>query len=159
VIISIRVSFINYDIEQRIESSSRNNGDSNRLGPARVSLPHDVCRYRSRTYIHQPSPRSSKTWTGPAPLKSTVLHLPVPLSWWITPDVYTLLSPSLYSRCAVSLSRIRLAEVLGLLEYVASTIKSRLTTGLQRSVLNQHKQGTTSWFNSWRKQRVRSVSN
>ena len=41
---------------QRVESPSpRSNGDSNRLGPAGVSLPHDICRSRSGpepTYIN-----------------------------------------------------------------------------------------------------------
>jgi hypothetical protein len=46
--ISIHVSLINYDAVQLIESSSpRSSDDSNRFGPAGVSLPHDICRSRS----------------------------------------------------------------------------------------------------------------
>ena len=55
---------INYDDEQRVESPlPRSNDDSNRLNPARDSLPHDICR--SPTYIYQPTLRSSKTRMGP----------------------------------------------------------------------------------------------
>jgi hypothetical protein len=45
---SIIVSLINYDVAHLIESFlPRSNGDSNRFGPAGVSLPHDICRSRS----------------------------------------------------------------------------------------------------------------
>jgi hypothetical protein len=38
----LEFQFINYDAGRLIESSSsRSNGDSNRLSPAGVSLPHD----------------------------------------------------------------------------------------------------------------------
>jgi hypothetical protein len=50
------IQSINYDAVQLIESSSlRSSGDSNRFGPARVSLPHDICRSRpgpEPTYIN-----------------------------------------------------------------------------------------------------------
>ena len=63
--------------------------------------------------------------------ESTVLHLLAPLLV-DSQDMYTLLSPSLHSQCAVSLSHNGIAEVLGLPEYVASTTKSRPHGGLQR---------------------------
>ena len=55
--------------------------------------------------------------------ESTVLHLPKPLLV-DSQDVYTLLSPSLHSKCAIGLSHNGIAEVSGLPEYVASTAKS-----------------------------------
>jgi hypothetical protein len=57
----------------------------------------------------------SKTWPGPAPPESTV-HLQS--SPWLRG--YTLLSPSLYSQCAVGHSYVRIIEVLGLSEHVVS---------------------------------------
>ena len=63
--------------------------------------------------------------------ESIVLHLPTPLLA-DSQDVYTLLSSSLHSQCVVGLSHNGIAELLGLLDYVASTTRSRLTTGLQR---------------------------
>jgi hypothetical protein len=79
---------------------------------------------QTRTYIYQPSLRSSKMWTGPALPESTVHHLPAPLLV-DSQDGYTILSPSPHSQCAVIVSHNGIAKVLGLPEYVASTAKSR----------------------------------
>jgi hypothetical protein len=48
VIKSSKLEVVNYDANQGIESPSpRSNDDSNRFGPAGISLPHDICRSRS----------------------------------------------------------------------------------------------------------------
>jgi hypothetical protein len=61
MIMSITVSLINYDAGQRIESPSpRSNDDSNRFGPAGVSLPHDISRSRS-----EPGSRPEPTYINP----------------------------------------------------------------------------------------------
>ena len=62
--------------------------------------------------------------------ESIVLHRPAPLLV-DTQDVYTLLSPSPHSWCAVVFFHNRIAEVLGLLKYVASTARSQPHGGLQ----------------------------
>jgi hypothetical protein len=111
--ISIHVSLINYDAAQLIESSSpRSYGDSNRFGPARVSLPHDICRSRSAdpnlhistlTRILQNGNRSSAT-------REPVSHLLESFK----PDAFTsmdtqILPPSLHFQCAVIVSHNRIA--------------------------------------------------
>ena len=50
-----------------------------------------------------------------------------------------LVSPSLHSQCVVVISHNGIAEVLGLLEYVASTTSHDHKVGLQQSVLNRHR--------------------
>ena len=60
---------------------------------------------------------------GFTPPKSIVLNLPT-LLLVDSQDVYTLLSPSLHSQCAVVLSHNGIAKVLGLPDYVANTTKS-----------------------------------
>ena len=81
MIISNIVSLINYDVRQRIESCSlTSNDDSNWFGPARVSLPHDICRSRTSPepiYInpHWGLPKHERF----ALPESTVLYLPAPL--------------------------------------------------------------------------------
>jgi hypothetical protein len=131
---STSVEVVNYDVDKRIESSSpRTNGDSNRFGPAGVSLPHDICRSYAwtQTYIYQPLLRSSKTWTGPALLKehSTPLFhaTKVDNTAWvhITLTISTL--PVRGCRFNLNINR-----SLGLLEYVASTHKVSTHTRLQR---------------------------
>jgi hypothetical protein len=58
--------------------------------------------------------------------KSTVHHLPAPLLV-DSQDGYMLLSPSPYSQCVVVVSHNRIAKVLDLPEYVASTSKVSTT--------------------------------
>ena len=71
-----------------------------------------------------------------------------------TPPPYVILDVSVgwvhatlaisHSQCAVVFSHNGIAEISGLLEYVASTTKSRLTQVYNGTVLNQHRRGTTS---------------
>ena len=75
--------------------------------------------------------------------ESTVLHLPAPLLV-DSQDVYTLLSPSAHSQCAVAFSHNGKAKVSGLPKYVASTTRSRTQQVYNGTVLNRHRQGTTS---------------
>jgi hypothetical protein len=111
---------------QRVESSSlRSNSDSSRFSPARVSLPHNICRTR-----FEPEP----TYINPHILPKhepvcAVLHLPVPLLVE-TRDGYTLLSPSPHSQCVVVFFYKGIAKISGLLEYVASTTRSQPHIGL-----------------------------
>ena len=80
---------------QRIESPSpRSNGDSNRFGPAGVSLPHDICRSRSgpeATYIDPHLDPAKHEWVC-----ATREHSTSPP--YVTPNGFTgcvtLLSPS-----------------------------------------------------------------
>jgi hypothetical protein len=124
MISSLKFQLINYDVAQLIESSSpRSNDDLNRFGPAGVSLPHDICRFRSGpvpTYIH---PHSDP------PIREPVQHYPgasipplgIVQAWRIHKHGYTILPPSLHSQCTVIISHTRIAQMLGLPEYVAST--------------------------------------
>jgi hypothetical protein len=73
MIMQLLFQCINYNAAQLIESSSpRSSGDSNRFGPARISLPHDIGSFRSRNYIYQPSLGSFEIGTGPALSESIV---------------------------------------------------------------------------------------
>ena len=75
------------------------------------------------TYInlHSDPPRHEQVQRYPRAQYSTSLHHS---SMMDSQDVYMLLSPSLHSQCVVVLSHNGIAEVLGLLEYVASTCKN-----------------------------------
>jgi hypothetical protein len=105
---------------QRVESSSlRSNDDSNRFGPAGVSLPHDKCRWR--TYTHQHLLESSKIGTGLA-LFESIVHCvvrPDGFTW----ACYMVLLSYLYSQCVVVVSHKGIAKILGLPEHVANTSK------------------------------------
>jgi hypothetical protein len=49
-----------------------------------------------------------------------------------------ILSPSLHSQCAVIVPHNGIAQMLGLLEYVASTTNHDHKQAVHRTVLNQH---------------------
>jgi hypothetical protein len=121
---SLKFQLINYDVAQLIESSSpRSNGDSNQFGPAGVSLPHDICRFGPGpvpTYIN---PHSDPRIREPVQrYPSAQNHFTVSfIRDGFTEVCYTVLQPSLHSQCAVIVSHTRIAQLLGLPEYVAST--------------------------------------
>jgi hypothetical protein len=165
--ISIHVSLINYDAAQLIESSSpRSCDDSNRFGPARVSLPHDICRSRPR-----PEPAYINPHLDP-PIQESVQRYPRASIWRIHKHRYTILPPSLHSQCAVIVSLKGLAKVLGLPEYVASTAshdhrqlyndRSLINTGgvtTSRLKLGASQDSARSWFaklTSWYSQPTKS---
>jgi hypothetical protein len=139
---SIKVSLINYHVAQLIESSlPRSNDDSNRFGPARVSLPHDICRSRSvdpnlhistRTQIPQNLNRSAlPRSTVPNTLRRSSL---TDSQKCVTRYFHHLHSPSAQLSFQVKdKPGQRLTRVCG--QYY----KSRSQTPLQRSVLNQHR--------------------
>jgi hypothetical protein len=124
LLINHRNMISNYDVAQLIESSSpRSNDDSNRFGLAGVSLPHDICRFRSRpvpTYIDPHSDPPIREPVQRYPRASIPPH-GIVQAWRIHKHGYTILPPSLHSQCAVIVSHIRIAQMLGLPEYVAST--------------------------------------
>jgi hypothetical protein len=135
---------------RRIESSSpRSNGDSNRFGPTRVSLPHDICRSRFRnriqtqTYIYQPVPRSPKTWTD---LRYPGAQYPlyyVVCPWRIRRSVLHS-TPTISIRLVHNyLFKLRINRGKGLLEYVASTSKSRTQQAYNEQSLIDTGGGTT----------------
>jgi hypothetical protein len=142
VIIGITVSLINYDVAQLIESSSpRSCSDSNRFGPAGVSLPHDICRSRSVdpnlhistcTQILQNLNRSVLPGsTVPTTLRRSSL---TDSQKCVTRYTRHLHSPSAQLSFQVKdKPRQRLTRVCG--QYY----KSRSQTALQRSVLNRCK--------------------
>jgi hypothetical protein len=127
---STLVSLINYDVSQRIGSpSTRSIGDSNRLGWGFLTTWHmqvPVPNVHISTFT-----RILQNVNGFVLPDSTVLHH-LRHSLMDSQDVYTLLSPFIYSQCAIVLSRNGIAEVLGLPEYVASTTKSQPQDGLRR---------------------------
>jgi hypothetical protein len=124
MISSLKFQLINYDVAQLIESSSpRSNTDSNRFGQARIFLPHDICRFRSGpvpTYIdpHSDLPIQEPVQRYP---RASIPPLGIVQVWRIHKHGYTILPPSLHSQCAVIVSHTRIAQMLGLPEYVAST--------------------------------------
>jgi hypothetical protein len=73
MIMQLLFQCINYNAAQLIESSSpRSSGDSNRFGPAGVSLSQYIGNFRSQNYIYQPSLGSSEIGTGLALPESIV---------------------------------------------------------------------------------------
>jgi hypothetical protein len=54
---------------------------------------------------------------------------------------YTILSPSLHSQCAVIVPHKGISQMLGLLEYVASTTNHDHKQVVQQTVLNRHGRG------------------
>jgi hypothetical protein len=78
--------------------------------------------------------------------------------WRIHRNVYTILSPSSHSQCAVVVSPNGIVNVLGLPEYVASTTSHYHKRALQRTVLNRYRQGHYIKPQTWRKPRFRPVS-
>jgi putative component of toxin-antitoxin plasmid stabilization module len=126
---SIKFQLLTPMYGQRVESSSpRSNGDSNRFGPAGVSLPHDICRSRSRpgskpklTYIN-PYP-DLQTWTSLRyPGAQYPLHCVI-CPWRIRRGVLHG-TPTISIRPVRScLFKLRINRGKGLPEYVASTGK------------------------------------
>ena len=116
---------INYDVwlEGRV-SITEEHDNSNRLGLAGVSLPHDICMSRSG-----PEPTYINLYLNPPkrePICATREHStppPCATPGGFTGRVHATLAIS-HAQCAVVFSHNGIAEILGLLEYVASTTRS-----------------------------------
>jgi hypothetical protein len=148
---------------QRVESSSpRSSGDSNRFGPTRVSLPHDICRSMSvdpnlhistLTQILQNGNQSSATREHSTHF--TMSFIPDRF----TEVCYMVLSPSLHSQCAVAISQNEIAKIYWAYRSMWLVLaKSQLHTGLQRTVPNRHRRGHYVKPQTWCKPRFHLVS-
>ena len=122
--------------EDRV-SITEEHDNSNRLGLAGVFLPHDICRSRpgpKPTYInlHSDPPKRE-------PVCATREHSTPPLCATPSGFIGCVHATLTISHAVVVFSHNGIAEVSGLPEYMASTIKSRTHTSLQRTVLNRHR--------------------
>jgi hypothetical protein len=101
-----------------------------------IGLGPDPCLYTSTlTWILHYGNRSNATREHSTHF--SVLFVPD----GFTGVCYMILSSSLHSQCAVIIPHKRIAQMLGLLEYVASTTNHDHKQAVQRMVLNRHGRG------------------
>jgi hypothetical protein len=139
MIISIQFYWLTTMSGRRIESSSpRSNGDSNRFGPAGVSLPHDIWKSRSvdpNLYISTRT-QIPQNLNRPALPGSTVPTTLCRSSLMDSQKCVTRYSHHLYSPGAQLSFQVKDKPGKGLSEYVASTSKSRTQQAYNKPSLN-----------------------